>query len=75
MRALVPILAIAALLVLGCKHQYWTMVSSDEGNTVAVADQPEVTEPAVDEPETTEPEVKPPTPKQIIFTLGIDGMD
>jgi len=76
MKLLALILALLSITAFGCKHQYWTMVSSEEGETVAVVDQPENTEPEIKQPEPEpEPDVEPPTPKQIIFILGIDGMD
>jgi hypothetical protein len=49
-----------ALAAAGCKYQYWTFVPSDP---VMVAN----TEP--------EPDVEPQAPKEIIYVLGIDGMD
>ena len=79
MKYALPILMFLALAAFGCKHEYWTFVPGDEGETVAVVDkpepEPEVKEPEVKEPEVKEPEVEPPTPKEIIFILGIDGMD
>ena len=69
------VIALFGLVLFGCKHQYWTIIDSDEGETVAVVDQPEP-KPEVVQPEPeSEPEVTPPTPKQIIFILGVDGMD
>lgn len=75
MKALIPLLAFAALLSFGCKHQYWTMVDSGGGETAAIVDQP-LPEPEVTDPQPEpEPEVEPQAPKQIIFILGINGMD
>lgn len=65
-----PVFAALALMLFGCKHQYWTMVSPEEGETVAASET--TPEPGIKQPE---PEVTPPTPKQVIYILGIDGMD
>lgn len=78
MKKLALVIAACGLFLFGCKHQYWTMVDSGGGQSVAVAEttpEPEVKDPEVAEPEVKEPEVEPPTPKEIIFILGIDGMD
>jgi hypothetical protein len=57
--------ALLALFTAGCKNQYWTFIPNED--PVMVAN----TEP---EPQ-PEPDVEPQAPKQIIFVLGIDGMD
>ena len=76
MKKLALTIAVFGLFMLGCQHQYWTITESEESETVTVSEttpEPEVEQPEV-EPE-PEPEVEPPTPKEIIFILGVDGMD
>ena len=78
---------LAAAMVSACKHQYWTFVPDNETDTVAVVDnesdnepvkpgpvQPEPVKPEPSQPE-PKPEPEPVAPKEIIFVLGIDGMD
>jgi hypothetical protein len=55
--------ALLALFTAGCKNQYWTFIPNEDPVMVANT-----------EPE-PEPDVEPQAPKQIIFVLGIDGMD
>jgi len=68
--------AILLLLVLGlagCKHQYWTITESPATEPVPVTDQPA---PQPDKlPEVKQPEPEPQPAKEVIFVLGIDGMD
>jgi hypothetical protein len=59
------ILVLFALVFAGCKHQYWTILGDTGAEPVIVADTPE--------PEQPEPEAQ--APKEVIFILGIDGMD
>ena len=79
---------LAAVAVSACKHQYWTIVPGNEADTVAVVDnepvkpepvQPEPVKPEPVTPEPNQPDPKPVpepvAPKEIIFVLGIDGMD
>ncbi len=65
MRYTLFIVALLALFTAGCKYQYWTFIPNND--PVMVAN----TEP---QPE-PEPEPEPQTPKEIIYVLGIDGMD
>lgn len=73
------IVAVFALGLCGCKHQYWTITDSPETEPVAAADQPAPQ--SEKPPEVTQPEPEPgPAPepqpaKQVLFVLGIDGMD
>lgn len=74
--------AILILLVLGlagCKHEYWTITESPESEPIPAADQPAPQPdkpPEVKQPEPEpEPEPKPQPAKEVIFVLGIDGMD
>ena len=75
MKRIAFIIALLGVAITGCQSQYWTFLPDAENDTVAVVDQPEP-EP---EPPVIEPVEKPPepavTPKQVIFVLGIDGMD
>lgn len=73
------IFALAALALAGCKHQYWSITDSAGAEPIPATDQPE---PQPDKPpEVTQPEAEPePVPepqpaKEVIFVLGIDGMD
>lgn len=79
-------LSCAVLLLLAtsaCKETYWTFVSRG-GGEIARADQPAnvppppvnppAPEPAPAKPEPATP-AQPVTPKDIIYVLGIDGMD
>lgn len=81
MRQLLFMLAVLAAVAVGaCKHQYWTIVPGSEADTVAVVDkQPEPVAPEPAKPEPSQPDPKPVpepiAPKEIIFVLGIDGMD
>ncbi len=87
MKQLVFTLALlAAVAVSACKHQYWTIVPGNDADTVAVVDKPDDTDPKPEpvkpepvKPEPNqpdpEPEPEPVAPKEIIFVLGIDGMD
>lgn len=81
---------LAAVAVSACKHQYWTIVPGNDADTVAVVDnepgpvkpepaqpqpaQPEPVKPEPNQPD-PEPQPEPVAPKEIIFVLGIDGMD
>lgn len=61
MRTLLTALALAAVVFAGCKSQYWVWAEKDEP-TIAANNAP----PADPEPQAT---------REIIFVLGIDGMD
>jgi hypothetical protein len=65
MKYLIAILALVTLAAAGCKHQYWTILGDTGAEPVIVADTPE--------PEQPKPEAQ--APKEVIFILGIDGMD
>jgi hypothetical protein len=75
MNKTLPILVLLVLALAGCKHEYWTIVPDDGGRTVAVSEPTPEPQPTPEPEPTTEPQVEPPTPKQVIFILGIDGMD
>jgi hypothetical protein len=49
------------LVAAGCKNQYWTFIPNDEPLITANTD--------------PEPDTPAESPKEIIFVLGIDGMD
>ncbi|MCC7509476.1 MAG: hypothetical protein IT464_08885 [Planctomycetes bacterium] len=70
MRIFAAILGMAVLVLAGCKSQYWVWAEKDEP-IIAANNTPRV-EPQPDDPE---PEPEPQAPKEIIFVLGIDGMD
>jgi hypothetical protein len=77
MKKLACILVLFALAATGCKQQYW-IFNNTEPEVVAVVDtrpdapQPEAPDP---EPEPDKPVVEPETPKEVIYILGINGMD
>ncbi|MBK8207421.1 MAG: hypothetical protein IPK87_11640 [Planctomycetes bacterium] len=74
MRTLTVILALATLVLAGCKSQYWVWAEKDEP-IIAANDTPENAPPVEPAPDQPEPEPEPQAPKEIIFVLGIDGMD
>lgn len=75
MKRLAPILVLL-LLAPACKESGWTFLSRGGGQADVHAPEPDRARP---EPEAPKEPVKPPTEGQdtrdIIFVLGIDGMD
>ncbi|MBX3460423.1 MAG: hypothetical protein KF696_10760 [Planctomycetes bacterium] len=69
MRYAAHILVFAALLLAGCKGQFWVWQQSPE---LIFAEEEAEHEQPKPEPEPDQP---PQAPKEIIFVLGIDGMD
>lgn len=71
------IIAALAISLCGCKHQYWTITESPESEPIPAADQPAPQPEKPPEVQQPEPEAEPePQPaKEVIFVLGIDGMD
>ena len=83
MRILALLVVTLALVSFGCKHEHWTLLPSQADDTVAVVDNepaPQVeNEPQPEQPvepeQPAEPEPPAETAKEIIFILGVDGMD
>lgn len=78
MRRLLPILLLVLVASAGCKGTQWTFSKNwGGGQPASNAPQPEPKpepkpEPAPDKPQ---PKPEPESPKDVIFVLGIDGMD
>jgi outer membrane biosynthesis protein TonB len=87
MKRLIPILLLSLIALAGCKSNQWTFSKSWGGGESQPTSEPAKPEPAIPEPakpaiptEPTKPvvEVKPEqveAPKDVIFVLGINGMD
>ncbi|MDC1141633.1 hypothetical protein OAU50_00955 [Planctomycetota bacterium] len=75
MRYIFCISMLASLTLLGCKREFWTIGDWGETNTaVQTTEQGEQPKPVDPAPIET-PEETPQTSKEIIYVLGVDGMD
>lgn len=78
MKKFALMLALIALAAAGCKQQYW-IFNTTEPEVVSVVDtRPDAPQPEAPDPEQPDPEkpvVEPETPKEVIYILGINGMD
>jgi hypothetical protein len=72
MRTGLIVLLLGSLALLGCKREYWTIGDWNEPPAIRQTTKPEPHTEPKSEPE---PETPAQPPKEIIYVLGVDGMD
>lgn len=76
MKRLLPILLLLSFAAAGCKSSQWTFSKNWGGGQATPTDpRPDPAPRPQPEPAPPGPKPEPQTPKDVIFVLGINGMD